>query len=136
MLSSLICFTKHGFRHVTCHGLRHTYCSLLLSQNVPIQTVSKYLWHSDPALTLKANACFLYSRYAGARSPCARLFNYIKIARKIFVFQAFLASSAGICTNTEEKKKQIGRLPRPAFPIARHKICRTCPLQHTLESCK
>lgn len=87
---------KHGFRHVTCHGLQHTYCSLLLLQNVPIQTVSKYLGHSDPALTLKANACFLYSRYAGARPPCARLFNYIKIARKIFVFQAFLASPQGI----------------------------------------
>ena len=34
---------KHGFKHVSCHGLRHTYCSLLLSQNVPIQTVSKYM---------------------------------------------------------------------------------------------
>ena len=29
------------------HDLRHTYCSLLLAQNVPIQTVSKYMGHSD-----------------------------------------------------------------------------------------
>ena len=42
---------KHGFKYVSCHGLRHTYCSLLLSQNVPIQTVSKYMGHSDSTVT-------------------------------------------------------------------------------------
>lgn len=50
---------KYGFRHVTCHGLRHTYCSLLLSQNVPIQTVSKYLGHSDSTVTLKIYSHFI-----------------------------------------------------------------------------
>lgn len=50
---------KHGFRHVTCHGLRHTYCSLLLAQNVPIQTVSKYLGHSDSTVTLKVYSHFI-----------------------------------------------------------------------------
>ena len=35
--------------------------------------------------------------------------------------------SAGIYTNTGKKKKQIGKPPRPAFLIARHRICRTCP---------
>lgn len=44
---------------VTCHGLRHTYCSLLLSQNVPIQTVSKYMGHSDSTVTLKVYSHFI-----------------------------------------------------------------------------
>ena len=50
---------KHGFKHVSCHGLRHTYCSLLLSQNVPIQTVSKYMGHSDSTITLKVYSHFI-----------------------------------------------------------------------------
>ena len=50
---------KHGFKHVSCHGLRHTYCSLLLSQNVPIQTVSKYMGHSDSTITLEVYSHFI-----------------------------------------------------------------------------
>ena len=50
---------KHGFKPVSCHGLRHTYCSLLLSQNVPIQTVSKYMGHSDSTITLKVYSHFI-----------------------------------------------------------------------------
>lgn len=50
---------KNGFKHVSCHGLRHTYCSLLLSQNVPIQTVSKYMGHSDSTITLKVYSHFI-----------------------------------------------------------------------------
>lgn len=50
---------KNGFKKVTCHGLRHTYCSLLLSQNVPIQTVSKYMGHSDSTVTLKVYSHFI-----------------------------------------------------------------------------
>lgn len=50
---------EHGFKKVACHGLRHTYCSLLLSQNVPIQTVSKYLGHSDSTVTLKVYSHFI-----------------------------------------------------------------------------
>lgn len=49
----------NGFKQVSCHGLRHTYCSLLLSQNVPIQTVSKYLGHSDSTITLKVYSHFI-----------------------------------------------------------------------------
>lgn len=49
----------NGFKRVSCHGLRHTYCSLLLSQNVPIQTVSKYLGHSDSTITLKVYSHFI-----------------------------------------------------------------------------
>ena len=49
----------NGFKHVSCHGLRHTYCSLLLSQNVPIQTVSKYMGHSDSTITLKVYSHFI-----------------------------------------------------------------------------
>lgn len=50
---------KHGFKHISCHGLRHTYCSLLLSQNVPIQTVSRYLGHSDSTVTLQVYSHFI-----------------------------------------------------------------------------
>lgn len=48
-----------GLKHVSCHGLRHTYCSLLLSQNVPIQTVSKYMGHSDSTVTLQVYSHFI-----------------------------------------------------------------------------
>ena len=50
---------ENGFKKISCHGLRHTYCSLLLSQNVPIQTVSKYLGHSDSTVTLKVYSHFM-----------------------------------------------------------------------------
>ena len=50
---------KNLLKNVTCHGLRHTYCSLLLSQNVPIQTVSKYMGHSDSTVTLKVYSHFI-----------------------------------------------------------------------------
>lgn len=50
---------RHGFKNVTPHGLRHTYCSILLSQNVPIQTVSKYIGHSDSTVTLKVYSHFI-----------------------------------------------------------------------------
>lgn len=50
---------RHGFKNVTPHGLRHTYCSILLPQNVPIQTVSKYMGHSDSTVTLKVYSHFI-----------------------------------------------------------------------------
>lgn len=50
---------QNGLKHVSCHGLRHTYCSLLLSQNVPIQTVSRYMGHSDSTITLKVYSHFI-----------------------------------------------------------------------------
>lgn len=49
----------NGLKEVSCHGLRHTYCSLLLSKNVPIQTVSKYMGHSDSTITLKVYSHFI-----------------------------------------------------------------------------
>lgn len=48
-----------GTKKISCHGLRHTYCSLLLAQNVPIQTVSKYMGHSDSTITLKVYSHFI-----------------------------------------------------------------------------
>ena len=50
---------KYGLKRVSCHGLRHTYCSFLLSQNVPLQTVSRYMGHSDSAVTLKVYSHFM-----------------------------------------------------------------------------
>lgn len=38
-------------------------------------------------------------------------------------FFGLMVQGAGIYTNTGKKKKQIGKPPRPAFLIARHKIC-------------
>lgn len=46
-------------KHITCHGLRHTYCSLLLTQNIPIQTVSRYMGHSNSTVTLKVYTHFI-----------------------------------------------------------------------------
>lgn len=50
---------RNGFRKVTCHGLRHTYCSIMLARNVPVNTVSKYMGHADPTITLKVYAHFI-----------------------------------------------------------------------------
>ena len=50
---------RNGFKLVSCHGLRHTYCSMLLSQNVPIQTVTKYMGHSDSTVTLQVYSHFI-----------------------------------------------------------------------------
>ena len=48
-----------GFKRGCCHGLRHTYFSLLLTQNVPLQTVSKYMGHSDSTITLQVYSHFI-----------------------------------------------------------------------------
>ena len=63
----------NGFKRVSCHGLRHTYCSLLLSQNVPIQTVSKYMGHSDSTVTLKVYSHFIPDTQDRALNALAKL---------------------------------------------------------------
>ena len=50
---------KNGFKRVSCHGLRHTYCSIMLAKNVPVNTVSKYMGHADPTITLKVYTHFI-----------------------------------------------------------------------------
>ena len=50
---------KNGMKRISPHGLRHTYCSLLLSQGVPIQTVSKYMGHSNSTVTLRVYSHFV-----------------------------------------------------------------------------
>lgn len=50
---------ENNLKHVSTHGLRHTYCSILLANNVPIQTVSKYMGHSDSTVTLQVYAHFI-----------------------------------------------------------------------------
>ena len=50
---------ENNLKLVTCHGLRHTYYSLLLANNVPITTVSKYMGHSDTTIILKVYAHFI-----------------------------------------------------------------------------
>jgi integrase len=48
---------KAGVRGISLHSLRHAHASQLLSEGVPIPTVSKRLGHANPTITLK-----LYSR--------------------------------------------------------------------------
>ena len=62
-----------GLKHVSPHGLRHTYCSLLLSQSVPIQTVSKYMGHSDSTVTLKVYSHFIPDTQEKALSALNKL---------------------------------------------------------------
>lgn len=66
---------QYGFKHVSCHGLRHTYCSILLSQNVPIQTVSKYLGHSDSTITLEVYSHFIPDTQERVTDALSNLFN-------------------------------------------------------------
>lgn len=63
-----------GFKRVCCHGLRHTYCSLLLSQNVPLQTVSKYMGHSDSTITLQVYSHFIPDTQEKALNALNKLF--------------------------------------------------------------
>ena len=44
---------KVGLRGISLHSLRHGHASQLLSEGVPIPTVSKRLGHANPAITLK-----------------------------------------------------------------------------------
>jgi integrase len=44
---------KAGLRGTSLHSLRHGHASQLLSEGVPIPTVSKRLGHANPAITLK-----------------------------------------------------------------------------------
>jgi integrase len=45
--------TKAGLPGISLHSLRHTHASQLLSQGVPIPTVSKRLGHANPSITLR-----------------------------------------------------------------------------------
>jgi integrase len=44
---------KAGLRGTSLHSLRHGHASQLLSEGMPIPTVSKRLGHSNPTITLK-----------------------------------------------------------------------------------
>jgi integrase len=44
---------KAGLPGISLHSLRHTHASQLLSQGVPIPTVSKRLGHANPSITLR-----------------------------------------------------------------------------------
>ena len=44
---------KAGLRGISLHSMRHSHASQLLSQGVPIPTVSKRLGHANPSITLK-----------------------------------------------------------------------------------
>ncbi|MBE7089879.1 MAG: hypothetical protein E7362_03645 [Clostridiales bacterium] len=64
----------NGFKHVCRHELRHTYCSLLLSQNVPLQTVSKYIGHSESTVTLDVYSHFMPDTQEKALNALNNLF--------------------------------------------------------------
>jgi integrase len=44
---------KAGLRGVSLHSLRHAHASQLLSEGIPIPTVSKRLGHANPTITLR-----------------------------------------------------------------------------------
>ena len=50
--------TKYGLRHIRFHDLRHTFASLLLTKDVPLINVSKFLGHSDLSTTANIYAHF------------------------------------------------------------------------------
>jgi integrase len=52
---------KAGLRGISMHSLRHGHASQLLSQGVPIPTVSKRLGHANPSITLKLHSHALES---------------------------------------------------------------------------
>jgi integrase len=43
---------KAGLRGISLHALRHGHASQLLSDGVPIPTISKRLGHTNPTITL------------------------------------------------------------------------------------
>jgi hypothetical protein len=47
---------KAGFANIHLHSLRHSHASQLLSQGVPLPTVSKRLGHADASITAKVYA--------------------------------------------------------------------------------
>jgi integrase len=49
---------KYGLRHIRFHDLRHTFASLLLTKDVPLINVSKFLGHSDLSTTANIYAHF------------------------------------------------------------------------------
>ena len=53
--------TKLGSPGIGLHSMRHTHASQLLSQGVPIPTVSKRLGHANPSITLRLYAHALES---------------------------------------------------------------------------
>ena len=57
---------KAGIKDASLHTLRHTHASHLLSQNVPITTVSERLGHADVNVTLRIYAHMLPSDDARA----------------------------------------------------------------------
>jgi integrase len=58
-----------GLPRIRFHDLRHTAASLMISHNIPINTVSKILGHSKPSVTLD-----IYSHvYTGSQEEAARL---------------------------------------------------------------
>jgi integrase len=57
---------KADLRGISLHSLRHTHASQLLSEGVPIPTVSKRLGHANPTITLKLYSQVLESDESAA----------------------------------------------------------------------
>lgn len=57
---------KNGLPQVPFHGLRHTNASILISENVDIQTVAKRLGHTKPTTTTSIYSHFLEKPDRGA----------------------------------------------------------------------
>lgn len=66
---------KYGLPNVTFHGLRHTNASLLIGQNVDVQTVAKRLGHSKATTTTSIYSHFLRRPDQEAAEKLQNLFN-------------------------------------------------------------
>lgn len=64
---------KAGVKDVSCHKLRHTFITRLISNNVPVNVVSKLAGHADSDITLS-----IYTHY------CHDIDNSVDIMEKLF----------------------------------------------------
>ncbi|NLZ74165.1 MAG: tyrosine-type recombinase/integrase [Bacteroidales bacterium] len=67
--------TENNLPKLNFHGLRHTAASLLISEAVDVQTISKRLGHSNPVTTLKVYSHFLEKSDRLAAEKLNNLFN-------------------------------------------------------------
>lgn len=65
---------KNGLSQVPFHGLRHTNASILISENVDLQTVAKRLGHTKPTTTTSIYSHFLEKPDKGAADVLDSIF--------------------------------------------------------------
>ena len=62
---------RHNLEYISFHELRHTSATLLISNGIDVETVSKRLGHSDSSITMKVYTHSLES----SKNECAKMMN-------------------------------------------------------------